>query len=285
MHLLLILSALALAYGLRLSWPISTLIATKTPGQHQWQQTLIRFLVPPLLLLMTAISILLMGPQGQMVWGHEGWASTLLAASFLIVPLIAGLRHTHRAWQTLQQLHHYPYLKLQNQTGRYLETSAPFIAQMGFWKSELVFSQGLLDTFTPKQIAAILVHEQAHHHYRDTFWFFWLGWIHQWTRWLPEAESIWQELLILRELRADRWAAQRVDSLLLAESLMLMVQSPLWSDALCASFSPVVPQSRLEERIDALLADDLEEIASPNVQSWSWALLVLLPLLMVPFHH
>jgi Zn-dependent protease with chaperone function len=276
MHLLLILSALALAYGLRLSWPVAAL------GQHQWQPTLMRFLVPPLLLLMTAISILMMGP-GQMVWGHEGWASTLLAISFLSVLLIAGLQHTHRAWQTLQQLHHYPYLKLQNQTGRYLETPAPFIAQMGFWESELVFSQGLLDTFTPEQIAAILVHEQAHQHYRDPFWFFWLGWIHQWTRWLPKAESIWQELLILRELRADRWAAQRVDSLVLAESLMLMVQSPLWSDALCASFSPVMPQSRLEERINALL--DPEEIASPNVRSWRWALLVLLPLLMVPFHH
>ncbi|MEO0375388.1 MAG: M56 family metallopeptidase [Cyanobacteria bacterium P01_A01_bin.17] len=278
MHVLLILSALALAYGLRLNCPLA---ATDT---HQWQQTLVRFLVPPLLLLMTAISILLMGPQGQMIWGHTGWTSTLLAASFLVILLIAGLRYTHRAWQTLHQLNHYPCIKLHNQTGRYLNTSTPFIARMGFWKSELVFSQGLLDTFTPEQIAAILVHEQAHEYYRDTFWFFWLGWIHQWTRWLPEAEAIWQELLILRELRADRWAAQRVDGLLLAESLMLMVQSPLWSDALCASFSPAAPQSRIEERIDALLAAP-QETASSNARSWSWILLALLPLLTVPFHH
>ena len=155
---------------------------------------------------------------------------------------------------------------------------------MGFWKSELVFSQGLLDTFTSEQIAAILVHEQAHQHYRDTFWFFWLGWVHQWTQWLPQAESMWQELLILRELRADRWAAKKVDALLLAESLLLMVQSPQWSDALCASFSPVLPQSRLEERIDALLVAS-EEITSLNLRSWCWGLLVLLPLLIVPFHH
>lgn len=278
MHFLLILSALVLAYGSRLNGPLAA------GNPHQWQSALVRFLVPPLLLLVTAISILLMGPQGKMVWGHTGWTSTLLAAGFLVIILISCLRYTHRAWQTLQQLNHYPRVKLHNQTGRYLNTSAPFIAQMGFWHSELVFSQGLLDTFTSEQIAAILVHEQAHQHYRDTFWFFWLGWIHQWTRWLPHSEAIWQELLMLRELRADRWAAQRVDGLVLAESLMLMVQSSLWSEALCASFSPVLPQSRIEERIDALLAAP-EDTATPNIQSWSWILLALLPLLTVPFHH
>ncbi|MGB7416004.1 MAG: M56 family metallopeptidase, partial [Thermosynechococcaceae cyanobacterium] len=149
--------------------------------------------------------------------------------------------------------------------------------------SVLVVSQGLLDVLTPEQATAVLVHEQAHRHYRDTFWFFWLGWIYQWTRWLPRSEALWQDLLMLRELRADDWAGQRVDRLLLAESLLMMVQSPLWSD-LCAPFSPVMPKSRLEERIDALLSDP-KEIPSLKLQSWSWFLWVLLPLLIVPFHY
>uniref|UniRef100_A0ACD5H1Y5 M48 family metalloprotease n=1 Tax=Desertifilum tharense IPPAS B-1220 TaxID=1781255 RepID=A0ACD5H1Y5_9CYAN len=36
-------------------------------------------------------------------------------------------------------------------------------------------AQGLLDRLTPEQLNAVLTHERAHSHYRDTFWFFWLG--------------------------------------------------------------------------------------------------------------
>ena len=55
------------------------------------------------------------------------------------------------------------------------------------------------------------------------FGFFWWGWLRRLTEWLPHSKELWQELLLLRELRADQWAAQQVDPLVLAESLLLMV--------------------------------------------------------------
>lgn len=278
MHLLIILVTVAIAYSLRLSGQWAE------PISHRWQRVLLQFLLPPLLLLMVSISILLMGPQGQMVWAHEGWLSTLVAIALLGSAIVVGFRCAGRAWRTLHQLRSYPVQQVHDYRSRYIDTPTPVAAQVGFWTSELVLSRGLLELLTPEQVAAVLVHEQAHQHYRDSFWFFWLGWVYQWTKWLPRSEALWQELLLLRELRADSWAVQKVSGLLLAESLVAMVQSPLWSEALCVAFHPVAAQSRLEERIDALLTEP-KALSSPSLGSWSWLLLALTPLLVVPFHY
>ena len=85
----------------------------------------------------------------------------------------------------------------------------------------------MLDALDRPHLDAVLAHEQAHVYYRDTFWFFWLGWIRSFTIWLPNTEAVWQELLLLRELRADRQATEQVDFLLLAESLLIVAQNPL----------------------------------------------------------
>ena len=62
-------------------------------------------------------------------------------------------------------------------TARILETDFLYSAQIGFWQSELVVSQGLLKSLDSEHLNAVLAHEQAHVYYRDTFWFFWLGWL------------------------------------------------------------------------------------------------------------
>jgi Zn-dependent protease with chaperone function len=170
-----------------------------------------------------------------------------------------------------------------------LETPIPFAAQIGFWQSELVISQGLLNQLSSEQIQAVLAHEQAHTYYRDPFWFFWLGWIRQWMAWLPETERLWQELLLLRELRADRWAAEQVDALLVAEALLHMAQvapSGLESVELenaCAAVSANATLTRLEERIEALLAEETQ--LESQLLLWLWVIPALIPFLTVVLHH
>lgn len=130
-------------------------------------------------------------------------------------------------------------MTLHNTSTRSLHTPALFAAQIGFWRPHLVLSQGLFDTLTLTQLEAVITHELAHVHYCDTFWFFWLGCVRRVTGWLPYTETIWQELLLLRELRADSWAAQRVEPepLVLVESLLEVVKAPLTNLALhCAAF-------------------------------------------------
>ena len=159
-----------------------------------------------------------------------------------------------------------------------------FAAQIGFWRSRLFVSQGLLDSLDAQHLEAVLLHERAHAHYRDTFWFFWLGCLRQIMPWLPNTQDLWEELLLLRELRADRWAAQKLDGLLLAESLLAMVSSNMLpSETFAAAFGSTNTSDRLEERIDFLLADP-EPLPQFSWRSLLWFGFALLPLAVLPLH-
>jgi Zn-dependent protease with chaperone function len=226
-----------------------------------------------------------MGTQGQMMGLSVGWIGYLLALGVLGVAGVLLLRLGWQGWRSQQQIQTYPQFQTENAAGRLLDTALPFAAQIGFWRSELVVSQGLLTTLTSEQLTAVLTHEQAHAHYRDTFWFFWLGWLRQLTGWLPNTEALWQELLLLRELRADSWAAQTVDPLLIAESLLLVVQAPLsTSENYSAAFGEHLSMTRLEERIEALLTEPELSCDRDRWQPWSWLLLTGMPLLTVLLH-
>gem|GEM_PF-1996989 len=165
--------------------------------------------------------------------------------------------HTsYSGWRSLQSARHCPLVHLEGKQVRLLNTAALFAGQIGFWQPELVVSQGLLQTLSPNHVESVLAHEQGHFYYRDTFWFFWLGWVRSCTAWLPNTDALWQELLVLRELRADSYAASQVDPLLLAESLLLVVSNGSvfsQSEICCAALGDSVGD-RLEQRIEALLA-------------------------------
>ena len=278
MHLTLILLAVIVSGLTRFSWRRSV------EWNDRWQRALIAFLLPPLLLLTTAVAVLCMGTQGQMLGLPAGWIGYLLALSFLATAIGRLLRLGWLGWRSLRQVQTYPTLEREKAIGSVLNTAHLFAAQIGFWNSRLVVSQGLIDRLTPEQLEAVLTHERAHAHYRDTFWFFWMGWLRHFTIWLPQTEILWQELLLLRELRADRWAAQAIDPLLLAESLLLMVQeTPLSAADFCAAFSAAAPLNRLEERIDALLLPS-DLAASGDRISLLGLWVTLIPLLTVLFH-
>ncbi len=281
MHLLMIMASLGLALFLRLRCSYSAESWT-----DRCSQSLSLFLFPPLLLMMTALAVLCMGPQGRMIGLSAGWFSYLLAISFLGLAGVKCIQLGLQGWRSLRQARTYPPLVFKDRLGRVLDTPVPFAALIGFWQPELVVSQGLLNTLEPAHVDAVIAHEQAHYYYRDTFWFFWLGWLRSCTTWLPNTEALWQELLSLRELRADRWAAQRVDPLLLAESLLMVVSagSSMPSESFCAAFSSVAPQNRLEERIEALLAEPESTLKIRPRWSWTWFLFTFLPLAAVPFH-
>jgi Zn-dependent protease with chaperone function len=233
-----------------------------------------------------------------MVWHREGWLSYSLAIGFLSWAGLSGLWLTWQGNRSLRQIYRYPKTELHGHPLRVVELPLLYSAQVGFWQPELIVSQSLLTTMEPAHLQAILLHEQAHHYYRDTFWFFWFGWVRRLTAWLPHTEALWQELLLLREIRADRQAAQQTDALLLAEALLIMVsskpqnpedfaQASLLVTQADVAFSQPTPPSRLMQRIEALFAEP-ETSPQPIVPlaSWSslWLLLALLPLVVVPFH-
>lgn len=296
MHLIIIVITLAAAFCLRSYGTALINRSSLTNLSHlkvRASLLLVLFLLPPLLLLTTTLAILWMGTQGIMAEGAGGWLSYWLS---LLLWMVAGLtlgKLSFWGWQTVQHIRQQPAFILGDQSARLVDHPDLFSGQIGFWESELVVTQGLLDRLTPTQLQAVLAHEQAHYHYRDTFWFFWLGWLRSLTSWLPQTEFLWQELLLWREIRADAHAGRVVDPLVLAESLLLVVSQPLhYPDLLygnfSATFSLPVPQHRLDRRIDALL-EILQEDHTPEFRlqlwCWSWLVVGFLPLLIIPFHN
>ena len=279
MHLTLLLVSVSAAIGLRLFW------RGEDPDWNiRWQRALGAFLVSPLLLITSAIAILWMGPRGQMVRSWEGWGSYEIAIGFLALAVFLVIQLAMQAQRSLEKIYQMPEKTILSTPARLLEHPTPYIAQIGFWNPELVISAGLLDTLDEAHLQVALTHEKAHRYYRDTFWFFWLGGLRRLTAWLPNTEALWQELIFLRELRADRWAVQQTDGLLLAEALLSIVSAlQAQSEPWIAALSDSVPQARLNERIDALL-DESKSLPMKPTALWIGLPIVLLPLLIVPFH-
>lgn len=278
MHLIMILTALSVAWWLRSTW-------NPLPGSWsvRWERSLFLFLFPPLLIFMTAIAVLCMGPQGKMGGMYTGEISYLLALIFLTIVVILCVKLVFQGSQTVKAARSFPVAHLEGEQVRLLNTEALFAGLIGFWQPELVVSQGLLQNLSPEHLESVLAHEKGHYHFRDTFWFFWLGCVRSCTAWLPNTDALWEELLVLRELRADGYAASQIDPLLLAESLLLVVSStPVLSEICCAALGSS-GTDRLEQRIEALLAPP-QPTPDAQPQSWNSFLLALLPLITVIFH-
>ncbi|MEO1445104.1 MAG: M56 family metallopeptidase [Cyanobacteria bacterium J06635_11] len=275
----------------------------------RWNSALSAFVVPPLLLFTTAVAIVSMGARSCHVW--EGWLSYQIAWLFLIGAAGVWASLMCKVLTMRRELRRHPQRVISSGSvtgmsgavmeapiGKVLPGTGIFSAQIGLWSSDLVVSEGLLARLDPEHLAAVLAHESGHDHYRDTFWFFWLGGLRRLTSWLPNSEALWQELLLLREIRADRWAVQWVDPLVLAESLVSVVSEPLMPvESVCAGFSCAAPCSRLSERVDALLAHEDVSRASAELsvslpfaanmpsKSWMELALAMTPLLTIPLHH
>jgi len=295
-HFVMIFGSLFLAWGLRYGWQNSS-EAAQVSWQKRWQKALVCFVLPPLLVVMTAIAVLCMGSEGQMIGLQAGRLSYAIAIIFLIYSVIRSAQLALNGWQSLQKLQDlvidrkvdvkddFQAASLIDEPVRLLDMPMLFAAQIGFWRSHLFVSQGLLDTLDPDHLEAVLLHERAHTHYRDTFWFFWLGCLRQVMPWLPNTQALWEELLLLRELRADRWAAQYTDGLLLAESLLAMVSSNMQPiPTFAAAFGATNTSNRLEERVNFLLAEP-EPLPQFSWRSLFWIGFSLLPLTVLPLHY
>ncbi len=280
MHGLLFILAITSAIGLRFLWQ-SQLCGS---WNQRWIATMFTFLLPPVLLITSAIALLWMGPHGMGISRWEGWGTYGSAIGFLFAMMTIAIQQSCQAIQELNDLRKYPTRQFMETIARILPIDLPFIAQVGFWSPEIVLSEGILTALSEEQLQAVLAHEKAHAIYHDTFWFFGFGVVRRLTFWLPNTEGLWQELLLLRELRADRVAAQMSDPLVLAEALVALVRSPMVQSDWSATLHPQLLDDRFSERIDAIL---MAEPLMP-IPGWLMGAIVfagILPLMMVPFHY
>ena len=232
MHLFAMATVVVLAWIIR-----HQSVSSSTKWSQRWHKALFLLLFPPLLLQITAIAILYMGCHGAMLGVKVGSLGCIISASLILFSIGCLLKLAERGNLSIRQLATYQQQAVGEATARIIDTDLPYSAQIGFWQSELVISSGLIATLDEEHLAAVIAHEQATLTLpRYFFGFFWLGWIRSFSFWLPNTEVLWQELLLLRELRADRKAATEVDFLLLAESLLIVAKAPLDSPIWCANF-------------------------------------------------
>jgi Zn-dependent protease with chaperone function len=231
-----------------------------------------------------------MGYRGQMLGYNSSLISYFSAIIWLVFALFCLIKLSYQTWQTHRDFSSYPLKKITAQRARVLAVDFPYSARVGFWKSELIVTQGLLNLLDQEHLQAVLAHEQAHQEYHDTFWFFWLGWLRSMSSWLPNSENLWSELVFLRELRADKYASGQVDYLLLAESLLLVAEKVNqvaeinFSDSCCVALNDNSLNNRLLERIDALVESENPELPRFNYQVWLLLSLSLAPFLLLPLH-
>ncbi|MBD2233756.1 M56 family metallopeptidase [Phormidium tenue] len=267
--------------------------STVGPWTARWQSALVALCLPPLMVMLSAGAVLSMGHHGTMM----GWSVSPIGCwvSLGVLGFASGVvAHTLiRTAATQLRLRQYQTVTLP--TGghaRCLETDLPVAAQVGLWHSSLLVSRGWLEHLTLAEQQAMVAHEQAHADYRDPLWFLGLGMIRRFSSGLPNTQALWEELLLLREIRADHRAASTSDPLLLAELLvklsrqMTLATQGYSSDMeLCVGFHESLSLSRLEQRVNALLEPGL--VAEPAVQApgrLMWLMVTLLPLTATWLH-
>ncbi len=317
MHIAILLLAVAGAWGTRryCAGAIERCHREARSWRERWSWAIGAIVVPALWFMIAVLAVGVMGTHGTM-FGYSvsaiglWFSGSLLATITVLLIVLLG-----RSWQIQRELQHYPSTAFTSpKLGQTLEIrtiASPswFAGQVGIVTPELTIGRSLLTSLAPEQLEAIVAHECAHAHYHDTLIFFLLGWLRRWTSWLPQTRDIWHELILLRELRADRWAAQYVDPLLLAETLLTVARSAQTSSAQTATGTPTIAGigfhdfasvDSFETRINALIDHEIEPDTPPSmsldschrddrltltIDGWLWAVLACFPLLAVPFHH
>ncbi|MGG6238522.1 M56 family metallopeptidase [Nodosilinea sp. AN01ver1] len=295
MHSSLVLLTILLAVVWRWQWRGSQSQSPYRSWQVRWESALGRFCLPPLTIVLVAGAVLAMGHHGTMM----GWSVSPVGCwvSLGVLFWFGGVLvySLGRAFWMHWRLRQYPTITLpQGEVARCVPTDVPIAAQVGLWRSSLLVSQGWLDQLTPSEQRAVLAHEQAHADYHDPFWFFWLGLLRRFAFWLPNTTALWEDLLLLREIRADQQAANSSDRLLLAELLVklarqmtLAMQPPELEADLdaCVGFNEPLSVSRLEQRVDALLAPAPEfETQTSGLSRLAWLVAAVLPLATTCLH-
>lgn len=290
MHSSLILLTIVSVVAWRWQWSQADLQAS---WHTRWEAALSTFCLPPLMVVMAAGAVLSMGHHGTMMGRSVSPVGCWVSLGFLIFLSGVLAYSLGRALAIHQQLRHYPQITLpQGNQARWVPTDVPLAAQVGLWQSSLLVSQGWLDQLTPGEQQATLAHEQAHANYYDPFWFFWLGVVRHFTFWLPNTGALWEELLLLREIRADQQAAHTSDPLLLAELLVKLARqmtlatqsTDLGTDIEpCVGFNALSP-SRLEQRVNALIEPSLRAERASAIDHLVWLLTAALPLATTWLH-
>ncbi|MDR6552576.1 M56 family metallopeptidase [Paenibacillus qinlingensis] len=88
---------------------------------------------------------------------------------------------------------------------------APLAMTIGLWRPRILVSTGLMDMLEPNELRAVIEHEKCHVQHRDPGAIFLLALISKSMRYIPIFEWIAHKYPMMIELRADKYAIERME--------------------------------------------------------------------------
>ncbi|NQX63114.1 M56 family metallopeptidase [Paenibacillus qinlingensis] len=150
---------------------------------------------------MTIVNLLILYTMGTMVWftvkhSHDVVKANKLVKKYHDEALSAA--HAETFGLSVQQL----------QIVRY---KAPLAMTIGLWKPRILVSTGLMDMLDLGELRAVIEHEKCHVQHRDPAAIFLLALISKSMRYIPIFAWIAHKYPMMIELRADKYAIERME--------------------------------------------------------------------------
>lgn len=223
------------------------------------------------------------------VTAHQGAHRVLHSANTLLLLLLGGrVLYTIFWWaraQTSAQALKRIAAQEQCLSGvwvRTLATQTPHCFTVGVLRPAVYISEGLLETLSTSQCAAVLAHEQAHVRHYDGFWALLLRSFYS-LLFLPGSGTLLTTWEAAAERACDLAATRKVGSACLVAEALVQVGSVPRSAPLVGSLAFGAKQGQLEARVNALLAyDPAQKTPTARVLIVTLSLILAVLLFVVP---
>lgn len=150
---------------------------------------------------MTIVNLLILYTMGTMVWFTVKHSYDVVKANKLV-------KKYHDVSLSAAYAESFALHPQQLQIVRY---TAPLAMTIGIWKPRILVSTGLMDMLEPGELRAVIEHEKCHVRHRDPAAIFLLALISKSMGYIPIFAWIARKYPMMIELRADKYAIERME--------------------------------------------------------------------------
>ncbi len=228
------IAAALVALAVTLAWPVPRVMARRHTFRRApraalfaWQAVTVSAILAALAAAPAILPLVLF--DGQTVYQHFMIMAVAISVSGVMLGrlLLAGhrigrgmrqRRRQHRELVDIIARQHHDHVRI-------LEHRTPTAYCLPGREKRVVLSQGVIDTLTPKELDAVLAHEEAHLAARHDLLLEFFSVIHETVPEPLRCQAAMSEVRLLVEALADRASVRRVGELVTAQALLALADS------------------------------------------------------------
>lgn len=150
---------------------------------------------------MTLVNVLILYTMGTMIWLSVKHGYDVVKANKLV----------KKYYDTALSAEIAANFDLSPQQLQIVRYKAPLAMTIGLWRPRILVSMGLMDMLEPNELRAVIEHEKCHVQHRDPAAIFLLALISKSMRYIPIFGWIAHKYPMMIELRADKYAIERME--------------------------------------------------------------------------